>query len=72
MERKEPLPNPVLDDVLVLHDDDHICVLVKPEGVIPQAFCVRKCTSCLASEQSTLCQAIRSRLTFFAVQVSGL
>lgn len=31
--RKKHPPNPLLDTVQVLHDDDHIAVLVKPEGV---------------------------------------
>lgn len=31
--RKEHPPNPLLRSVRVLHDDPHISVLVKPEGV---------------------------------------
>eukprot|EP00892_Ulva_mutabilis_P012479 jgi/Ulvmu1/9603/UM054_0033.1 len=31
--RKEHPPNPLLESVEVLHDDEHIAVLVKPEGV---------------------------------------
>lgn len=32
MEPKEPAPNPILKDVSVVYEDDHICVMVKPEG----------------------------------------
>ena len=31
--RKPTPPNPLLDTVRVLHDDDHISVVFKPEGV---------------------------------------
>lgn len=37
-DRKLRPPNPLLDEAKVIYDDDHLCVLCKPEGVFTHGY----------------------------------